>query len=113
MVDLFYNEMMENLVLKLYKFIPIYEKETMDQYETVGLKEWNGIKETIDSIKDYIPENGRANNLMKYYNNTLYPLWISGKIVKSGFKKNYAFKINDGDFREMLRRVDGLMKLDY
>ena len=113
MVDLFYNEMMENLVLKLYKFIPIYESGTMDQYETVSLKEWNGIKETVDSIKDYLPQNGRPNNLMKYYSSTIYPLLISGKIVKSGLKKTYAFKINDSDFREMLHRLDSLMKLDF
>ena len=112
MVDIFYNHMMENLVDKLYKLIPIYEQGTMEPYETINLKDWNNIKETIDSIKEYVPENGRHNNLMKYYNNTLYPLLISGKIMKSGFKKLYAFKVSDSDFRGMISRVDSLMKLD-
>lgn len=112
MVDLLYNHMIENIVPKLYNFIPIYEQGTMDPYETLNLKEWNQIKETVDSIKDYLPDNGRLNNLMKYYNNTIHPLLTNGKIMKSGFKKLYAIKVSDSDFREMLSRVDSLMKLD-
>ena len=109
MIDNYYNSMIENLLPRLKNMVSINEPGTMDQYKTMNLKEWNRFKEIVDSVKDYKPADGKYNQIMTYYNDTIYPLLDSGKQMKQGFHKMQAIRIDDFDFRQMLNKLEILM----
>ena len=112
MVDQYYNHMMENLVHELHEMLTLNEPGTMREYKIMNLKEWPRFKQTLDSIRQYSTTSGKKNNLMTYYDEDIYPLVVDGKTIKQGFKKYYGFRIDDYDFRQMLGKIDRLMKLD-
>ena len=109
MIDNYYNNMIENLLPRLRNMVSVNEPGTMDQYKTMNLKEWNRFKEVVDSVKDYSPAGGKKNLIMNYFNDTVYPLLDSGKIMKQGFHKLQAIRIDDFDFRQMLDKLETLM----
>lgn len=111
MADLLYNNMIEGIVLTLKKMVPVNEPGTMEQYKTMPLKDWDKFKGQIDAVKNYVPASGKLNKLMEYFNETLYPLLNSGKIMKMGLmKKAYGVRVDDYDFRQMLSKIDTLMQ---
>ena len=69
----------------------------------------NVYDEIVDSVKDYKPADGKYNQIMTYYNDTIYPLLDSGKVMKQGFHKYQAIRIDDFDFRQMLSKLETLM----
>lgn len=113
MVDQFYNHMMENLTAELYKLNTIYESGTMKEFKVVDLKQWPSLKKTCDSILEYEAHAPKANNLMKYYSEYVYPLINEGKQLKQGFHKFYGFRIDNYDFIQMMQKIDSMMKLDF
>jgi len=111
MADLLYNNMIEGIVLTLKKMVPVNEPGTMEQYKTMPLKDWDKFKGQVDAVKNYVPASGKLNKLMEYFNDTLYPLLNSGKIMKMGLmKKAYGVRVDDYDFRQMLSKIDTLMQ---
>ena len=109
MIDNYYNSMIENLLPRLKNMVSVNEPGTMDQYKTMNLKEWNRFKEVVDSVKEYVPSDGKRNQIMTYYNETVYPLLDSGRLMKQGFHKYQAIRIDDFDFRQMLNKLETLM----
>lgn len=109
MIDNYYNSMIENLLPRLKNMVSVNEPGTMDQYKTMNLKEWNRFKEIVDSVKDYKPVDGKYNQIMTFYNDTVYPLLDNGKVMKQGFHKYQAIRIDDFDFRQMLSKLETLM----
>lgn len=108
MVDTYYNSLIENLLLKLKKMVPYYEDETMDEYKTMGLKDWDKIKDVVDSIYNYEPVEKKL-TIMNYFNDKVYPVIKSGRTIKQGFHKIYAVRVDDYQFRNMLSELETLM----
>lgn len=109
MQDNYYNHMISTLLPSLKQMITVNESGTMDEYKTMQIKDWEKLTVMIDSLKDYTLPSGRKNQLMQYYSDKLYPILVSGKQMKQGFKKLYAIRIDDYDFRQILSRCESLI----
>lgn len=107
MQDNYYNHMISTLLPNLKQMLTFNEPGTMDQFKIMPLKEWDKLTVMVESLKDYTLSNGRKNQLMTYYSETLYPLLSSGNLLKQGFKKYYAIRVDDFDFRQMISKCEG------
>ena len=107
MQDNYYNHMISTLLPNLKQMLTYNEPGTMDEFKTMPLKEWDKLTVMVESLKDYTLSNGRKNQLMTYYSETLYPLLVSGNQLKQGFKKYYAIRVDDFDFRQMISKCEG------
>ncbi len=106
MQDNYYNHMISSLLPNLKQMITLNEPGTMDEYKTMPLKDWEKINVMVESLKDYTLPNGKKNQLMTYYSETLYPMLASGRMIKQGFKKLYGIRVDDFDFRQMLSKCE-------
>ncbi len=109
MQDNYYNHMISSLLPDLKKMLTINESGTMDEYKTMPIKDWEKLTVMIDSLKDYSLPTGKKNALMTYYSDKLYPVLVSGRQIKQGFKKLYGIRIDDFDFRQMISKCESLI----
>ena len=109
MQDNYYNHMISSLLPNLKQMLTLNETGTMDEYKTMQTKEWDKLTVMIESLKDYTLPSGKKNQLMQYYSEKLYPILISGRQIKQGFKKLYAIRIDDYDFRQMISKCESLI----
>ena len=107
MQDNYYNHMISNLLAGIKQMLTYNEPGTMDQFKIMPLKERDKHTIMVDSLKDYTLTSGRKNQLMTYYSENLYPLLTSGTQLKQGFKKYYAIRVDDYDFRQMISKCEG------
>ena len=109
MQDNYYNHMISSLLQGLKQMTTLDEKGTMDQYKTMNVKDWDKLAVYVDSLNDYTMPNGKKNQLMKYYSENIYPVISSGNVIKQGFKKLYAVRIDDYDFRQLISKCESLI----
>ena len=109
MQDNYYNHMISTLLPNLKQMLTLNEPGTMDQYKTMPIKEWDKLTVMIDSLKDYTLSNGKKNQLMNFYSDKVYPVLISGRQIKQGFKKLYAIRVDDFDFRQLISKCESLI----
>lgn len=105
----YYNHMLENLLFELKKMDSIMESKTIIQYETISIKEWVKIEPFIEPLK--FDGNGKPSMAMDFYTKTIYPVLKSGEEKKFGFKKLFAIRIDDYDFRQMLSKCENIIHL--
>ena len=107
MQDSYYNHMISSLLPNLKQMLTFNEPGTMDEYKVMNIKDWDKLQIMMDSLKDYTLPSGRKNQLMTYYSDVVYPLLASGRQIKQGFKKLYAIRVDDFDFRQIIAKCEG------
>lgn len=106
MQDNYYNHMISTLLPNLKQMLTFNEPGTMEQYKVMPVKEWDKLTVMIGSLKDYTLANGKKNQLMNYYTDNIYPMLVSGRLIKQGFKKLYGIRVDDYDFRQMISKCE-------
>ena len=104
MQDSYYNHMLSTLLPNLKQMLTYNEPGTMDEYKVMSVKDWDKLKVMMDSLRDYTLPSGKKNQLMTYYSDVVYPLLVSGRLVK---KKLYGIRVDDFDFRQIMSKCEG------
>ena len=106
MQDNYYNHMISSLLPSLKQMLTLNEPGTMDEYKIMLTKDWDKLTIMVESLKDYTLPSGKKNQLMNYYTDSVYPVLVSGRLIKQGFKKFYGIRIDDFDFRQLLSKCE-------
>ena len=108
MQDNYYNYMLEQFLKELREMVTINEQKTMIQYKTIDIKKWQKIEGFVEGLNEY-GKDSKVTKPMRYYSDKIYPVLKSGEIKKFGFKKLFAIKIDDFDFRLLLSNCQSLI----
>lgn len=102
----YFNYMLEAFLNHLSEMVTINEKTTMIQYKTMPISKWKKKESFIEAL--YITD-GKKTPAMIEYADKLYPVLKSAIILKQGFKKLAAIKIDDYDFRMIITNLRSLL----
>jgi len=108
MRDEYYNHMLREVLGELKEMVAWNEPKTMVQFKICDPKAWEKTMVQVEGLYKY-DDGGYPDRLMTYFNDQVYPVITTGMEMKKGFKKVYAIKIDDFDFRMLLSGCESLI----